>query len=187
MVLTVPAFQNFGRANELTAAGNQIAGLASQARQNSITRGALTLLLIAEDGDVSHRSATLYELRPREDGSSLQPKDWKQISRWMILPTGIVVDTASSATTMANQATALVPPLPPINYQNTTVGRYRMLVFKSDGSLLPIGNIAVPQLRLVEGTSEGATQIRYTRDNGTTSFYNILFLPASGRLKIERS
>ena len=145
------------------------------------------MLIIANEGSGSHRAAALYELRPRPDGSALQAVDWKPVTRWMTLPTGILVDPHSPSTKLADQNSLLAPPLPPLAIANQALARYQMVIFKSDGGLYPVGNIAVPRLRLTEGILEAGNTVRYQRGGSGINFYDILFLPANGRLKIERS
>lgn len=187
--LLIPAVSNFGKAGNLTSAGNQLTSLATQARQNSITKGALTALLLANEGSGSRRATSLWELRPREDGSIPQSSDWVQASRWTLLPEGTAVDTQK--TNLADQNASLVPALPSFRYNGTLLRNYALVIFKPDGSLFPIGNVAVPRMRVVEGIIENASTIRYTRPAETggepANFYDITLLPASGRLKIDRS
>lgn len=187
--LLIPAVGNFSKAGKLTSAGNQLTSLATQARQNSITKGALTALLLANEGSGSRRAVSLWELRPRDDGSIPQSSDWVQASKWMVLPEGTAVDTQK--TKLADQNASLVPALPSLRYNGASLRNYALVIFKPDGSLFPIGNVAVPRLRIVEGLIENASTIRYTRPGAAegepANFYDITLLPASGRLKIDRS
>ena len=180
--LTVAAVRGIGGANSLTAAGNQIAALAFQARQHSMTRGACTALIISEDIGAQ----AVYALTPRSDGDAPETADWTQLTRWTTLPAGIAIDWAASS--LASQSAALTPPLPALTRAGQTVAGYRMLVFKPDGSLL--GETDPPGLRVVEGqvdSNGGLVRSHPGSSNGSANVYDIRFLPASGRIKIDRN
>ncbi len=180
MVMLVPAVSNFGKANALTSAGNQIASLAGHARQNAITKGAMTAMVFVTEGPGSRRAVTIFEVLPREDGSAPGTNDWKQVTKWVNLPVGTAIDT--SWTTLPDQ-TSLV--LPPFLYSGSSITSYDLVVFNPDGSVFQAGSVAVPQLRVVEGLVESNSTIHYTRPGGN-NHYDITILPMTGRVKIDR-
>ena len=184
MVMLVPAVSNFGKANALTSAGNQIASLVGHARQNAITKGAMTAMVFVTEGPGNRRAIAIFESPPREDGSTTGSNEWKQVAKWVNLPMGTAIDT--EWTKLPDQ-TSLV--FPPFLYSGSSINSYALVVFKPDGSVFQAGNVAVPQLRVVEGLVESNSQIRYTRPGGDGSainHYDITILPMTGRVKIDR-
>lgn len=181
--LLAPMFNTGGK---LAGSGNQIAFFVDQARQHSMSKNVMTALVLNTDDNTGggHRAFTLLEYNA-EDAAP----EWKQVSQWLNLPTGVVVDASGSATFLDNT----VNPLPfaanstlPVKYQGAQVGSYAARVFLPSGAL---SNPDFPaQIQLVEGLRQGSATV-YTRPaagGGAANWYRISIIGATGRGKIER-
>lgn len=190
LALAVPAFQNLGKANSLSSAGNTTANLISAARQNSVSRNVLTafVVLTGTGTEADYRTFGLFE-RGVSGG-------WQQIGAWETLPQGIFVDAADKINCSfldnsplrptlndANDATAIYYLGRPIDSSNLA---FRVFV--------PTGAISNPeraaQLRLVEGTLEGSASnysVRTRRDGGVAvNYYDVAIIGTTGAPKISR-
>jgi len=181
--LIAPAVSNFGRAGSLTNGGNLLYDTLGLARQNAMTRGALTAMVMITEGEDSHRAFSIFELAPKADGSQLTSADWKQLTRWQKLPEGIV----SESNPFEGFSTVVSPALPAIKYQGEDISSsgFKYVVFQPNGGLY---NATLPaRIQLVEGYWSGAS-LKYTRNKGNepANFYELFVLPASGRLKLNR-
>jgi len=181
----VPAVNNFGRATSLQTASGKVSSLLALARQNSISRGAMTAVVIVTDPSVEERdrAMAIYEITPKTDGTLPGPSDWKQINRWEVLPEGIIFDQS----TFQSDRSAVLPALPIVNFRGQSTPTYRYVVFLPNGSIYdPNAN----SIRLVEGSwPPGASSPTYTRPTSAGSpahFFNVSIIGASGRLKIDQ-
>ena len=182
------AFNNFGRSTSLAAAGNRVAAILEQARQHAMSQGAMTTVAISTDSANSKRNQAFVVLaaRPRSDGEALTAADWKQVSKWEILPEGITVDSGSSFT---DSGTKLVPSLPSQLPERAGEGSnsFRYVIFQPSGAVLGGG---AASLRLVEGDwPSGAGSPTYTRpgsDGAPGNYYKLTLIAATGRLKVDR-
>jgi type II secretory pathway pseudopilin PulG len=186
--LMSPALHQIGKSRSLANTGNHMVDLIANARQNSMTKNCLTVLIIST-GANQWNSCILYELRPRADGSAPVSQDWKPISKWETLPSEITIDD----TTLVDQtASATLPAsLPVIQYGKSTIAEYHFVTFMPRGTLYPktLPSDGNPSLRLVQGTRSGQT-VLYTstkKDGTVANFYKITVLTATGGTKIERS
>ena len=186
--LLIPAFTKIGAAQALTGAGNQVSDLATAGRQNSMSSNAMTALIVATDPSSvdPYRALTLLQLSPHNDGSALATSDWKQITRWEVLPPGIIID-ANYFTADTSASDTLTPPLPTtLNYGGQTVKAYGYVIFLPGGNLVESQNV---QIRLDEGFyPANAVNPTYTHAAAgvTSNYYDVLLLAASGRAKIVR-
>ncbi len=188
--LMVPAYTRIGRANALTTAGNRVADLVALARQNAMTRNALTALIIAGQGD----AAILYELKPTASGSLVDESGgslWKPISKWEVLPAGIIVDETNFAD--SGRSGELPVPLPEIRRENKPVTSYYFVAFMPRGAvyprILPADAEKNPYVRLAEGIRKG-NEVTYTAPSedgeGAANVYRVTIMAATGLTKIAR-
>jgi prepilin-type N-terminal cleavage/methylation domain-containing protein len=189
--LCLSAFAN-SKAVSLDAAGQRIVDMTHVARQNSISKNALTALILVTDPNIpqQYRLLVMYQLLPRVDGSAPAPSDWTQASSWQMLDRGIIFDSTeipNNAFQDASEAT-FAPALPPLQYLGRTISDYKCIVFLPNGSLYPAGaNPAI--LNLVEGFfPPDASAPVYTHPSGSTyaDYYRITVLAANGATKIDR-
>ena len=189
--ISVPVFTHIGGANSLKSGGNQMEDLAEAARQNSMSKNAMTALIVPIDTtfDNRFRIATLLELTPHADGTKLTSGDWRQISKWEVLPTGVIVDAGTSTTfdDTSSASTQLTPAFPAsLRYGLISLKAFKYIVFLAGGNLLEASNA---QIRLDEGFY-GATAATptYTHAAGNLplNYYDIFLLSGSGRTKIVR-
>ncbi len=182
------AFNNFGRSTSLAAAGNRVAGILEQARQHATSQGAMTAVAMATDSASPDRNQAFVVLaaRPRNDGAALTATDWKQVSKWEILPEGIIVDSGSSFT---DSGTKLMPSLPSQLPERAgeRSDSFRYVIFQPNGAVLGGGAAG---LRLVEGSwASGSGSPTYTRpgsDGTPENYYKLALISATGRVKVDR-
>ncbi len=188
LVLAAAAFNNFGKSTALAASGNRVAGILEQARQHALSQGAMTAVAIATDSASPKRNQAFVVLaaRPRSDGAALTAADWKQVSKWEVLPEGITVDSGS---TFTESGTKLVPSLPSQLPERAgeRSNSFRYVIFQPSGAILGGGAAG---LRLVEGIwPSGAASPTYTRpgsDGTPGNYYKMSLIAATGRLKVDR-
>lgn len=178
--LVAPAFNNLGKSSLLSAEGNRVFNLVNYAGQNSISKNAMTALVVIDPQSGSaYRAFALFECLP-------ESTDWKQISPWETLKDGIVLDP-STFSTFTDSSTQPQPALPLMRYRNGTVGTYKYVVFLPNRSLLQ--NTSA-QLKLAEGiVPSGASTPTYTRpgtDGTPANYYAVTVLGPTGRPKIDR-
>lgn len=186
--LTAPLASQLGKSKSLTNAGNRLADLLAAARQNSMTKNCLTVLLVPAGSD-QWNSCILYQLRPRSDGSAPASTDWEPASKWENLPAGV---TISETTFVAETESASLPaPLPSIRYGDVPIGQYRFVAFMPRGVLYPktVPQGGNPSLSVVAGTRSGGRVIlQSAAQNGTAAnIYKIIVLSSTGITKIERN
>ena len=186
--LTVPLAGQMGKSRALTGAGNHMADMMAAARQNSMTKNCLTVLVIPA-GDDQWNSYILYQLRPKADGTAPTNKDWEPVSKWEILPNGVTIDETTLVT--ESQSSQLPAELPVIKRGGTTIGQYRFVTFMPRGILYPktVPQGGNPSLRLVNGIRAGGRLIvGGPSKNGTpANTYKVIVLSSTGITKIERS
>ena len=95
MAFIVPAVSNFGRATGLTSAGNMVTHLTALARQTAISKSTLTALVMLADQGTSDDQGTSADYRAFTVLEYTAGAGWSQISKWEILPEGIVVDRSN--------------------------------------------------------------------------------------------
>jgi len=182
----VPAFSGIGKAGALNGDGALIANLANVARQNSLSKNAMTALVVVTDrsNDFQNRVFTMLELLPSSNGHPPVNTDWKQISKWETLGRGVVVN---NWTTQSGTASTVSPALPPLTYGGQQIDQFKSLVFMPDGSTYGDGPTTV---ELVEGYyPKGAATPFYTgglKNGSAANFYQLTILNATGRIKIDR-
>ncbi len=164
-----PALKHLSSSRALNVSGNKIARMLDAARQNAITRQALTALIVLVDGtEEKFRTFTIAERG--EDGI------WRQITNWEPLAAGITLEVDPQ------HCTFLDNPLPLPGYKSSqlaycdrplTSGEFAYVVFHPDGGLGSSDKTA--QLRLVDGTftntsSEDSGSLRSPRIKSTKCF-----------------
>jgi type II secretory pathway pseudopilin PulG len=190
-------------ARQLGAAGNTVADLINEARQNAISRSLPTAFIMVDksgNSQVDNRLFVLAELVPASpDGTT--PAYWQQVSKWTLLPNGVIA-YATGAT--SDYFSISSPTLPvdfsvgahAISYQGTTItssiSAYE--VFLPSGALL--GTTTPPFLYLTTGimnngspTYFGKTASGGTPDNGgnmPANYYEITINAYTGIPKIDR-
>jgi len=189
VIISVSAFaalSGTGTGLKLTSAGNRLASIALLARQNSLTKNAMTaMVMIAGSGtEGDYRAFALFEIAPRTDGEPAGAGDWAQLSAWESMPDGITVDACTFAANTVNMA----PPFPALTFRGAAVSAYQYVVFLPNGSLLRSDPSCV---RLAPGLrSPGTRAVTYTigrtSDGTPANYYQVCLLPASGRVKIQR-
>lgn len=193
MAFIVPAVSNFGRATGLTSAGNMVTHLTALARQTAISKSTLTALVMLGDQGTpaDYRAFTVLEYTAGQG--------WSQISKWEILPEGIVVDRSNlqdcsflqnSPRTFPFLAGPPTQENPPVVYKDEQVRDpegYAARIF------LPHGGLQNPewpaQIRLVEGFVQG-DEVVYTRRGDapgqTANYYDVAIVGATGIAKVSR-
>lgn len=186
--LTASVAGQLGQSRSLTGAGNHVVDLLAAARQNSMTKNCLTVLVIPAGTD-QWNSCILYQLRPRADGSAPARDDWEPVSKWENLPNGVTIDDTTFVTEA--QSPQLPAELPVIHRGATTISQYRFVTFMPRGILYPktIPQGGNPYLRLVNGTRAGGRLVegKATQSGAPANTYKVVVLSATGIAKIERS
>lgn len=186
MALVVPAFNSLTKGRALNRGGTLVDSLAHLARQNSMSKNAMTALLLVTDpaAPSRNRQLALMELVPPVNGAKPQSSDWKQLGPWEKLPEGIVVDLCDTDEAPTSKP---FPDFPQIRADGKVLQKWKYLIF------LPGGNLAKDQsvqFRLVEGIFTGAGDLpAYTHsgsDGQPANHYTITIIAATGRTKIDR-
>lgn len=187
MTASAVAIAKIVHSNKLTSAGQQLSNAATLARQNSISRNALTAFILLDDPALpeNRRAFALYELSPRNDGAQPKPADWKQISSWEILPSGVVAEFPDQTLSLQSFERQPATPFPPLTFRGNPVKSYQYGVFVPSGGLSQCNSA---KIRLVEGPADhsGAT---YTHPNATgapSNYYIVSILASTGKTRIER-
>jgi Tfp pilus assembly protein FimT len=180
LALLAPALSNVRKSSALNGAGALVAGLANEARQNSLSKNAMTALIVVTDSTVDSRNRlfTMMELLPRADGTPSQSSDWKQICKWETLNSGVIVNNWTVS------AQTVPTPMPSLKYGGRVIDQsgFKYLIFMPDGSTLSDQSTTV---QLVAGTMpQNTTNPTYT--SAATDSYQLTVLNATGRIKIER-
>lgn len=181
--MAVPALRGLGGAQGLAGAGGQAAGFFASARQNSISKGVLTAVVVLQSpDDHGYRTLVALELATLPDGS---PGEWRQASKWEQLPRGVVIENTPAASNFLTGSPTGSPALPPLTYGGRTYqpgSDYAYQIF------LPSGQMKSPpspcNLTLVEGVYEGNSLKR--TGLGQANYFNLFFVNATGETKITR-
>lgn len=191
VAVATPAMSGMMGATGLTAAGNMLTNLASQARQKAMTRNTVTALAILGDvgGPDDFRALAIMEYETSGG--------WKQATPWQTLPSGVVVDFSDRKTcTFVSQAGVPLPLAPdaaasgelPFSYHDIplTSATCALRVFLPNGGLHDSESPA--RIRLVEGTKQGSTvDYRHSTDQGApVNYYDVSLIGATGLAKVNR-
>jgi len=214
-VLSVPTLGLFG-SRSLTAGGNQIADMATVARQNSISNNSYTAIVIKTQGACAYTAYCLVQFSWQYSGfkqDGVTPNDgssgqWQAVTPWRYLPKGIIFSPTYPSTptppayfllsSTSSSCTPLPSPLPvqypfqgqPIDLtQGETSSVTVAQVYKPDGTLAT-GQTLI--LRLLEGTCDTSGNIVYThpvpgsQPVQPANYYDIVFIRDTGQTKIQR-
>lgn len=178
--LSLPALQGV-KSRNLVNGGNMVADLIQQARQNSMSRGVCTALVMITDkkADWNNRLFMLADLAP---GAT----KWNQVSPWFELPEGIVVDNDKTNSTFFVSLPALPQALnlPPRRGEGITASQCAYQVFTPSGGLSDSAGMAnEPQvLRLVQGMLNGGQLQKTAQEN----YYDVIINRFTGIAKVDR-
>jgi prepilin-type N-terminal cleavage/methylation domain-containing protein len=188
MMLLAPMLANGGKSAVLDGAGNLLADLINSARQNALSKNAMTAMIIVTDSSVDSRNRlfTMLELPVHEDNTTKAlSSEWKQIAKWETLAQGVVVD----ANNWTSSTQAVSPAFPQLKYGGQTIALdgFQYLIFLPDGSTLS----SIPTtVQLVEGyMPKGGTTLFHTstlKNGVSANYYKLTVLNATGRIKIDR-
>lgn len=180
-VMTAPALSSM-KARNLVVGGNLVHDLTQQARQNAMTRGALTALVLMKSNpsktELSNRLFVVMELTPGA-------VEWTPLTRWCRLPDGVVVDPQQSATFTASPSVGVPLNLPKYEGAEVQAGNCVFQVFQPSGGLMSNSGASTvaASLRLCEGI--GAAGGAATVQN-SGNYYAVVINPYTGLAKIDR-
>lgn len=177
MAMIVPAMQSISRAGNLNRAGNLVVDLGNQARQNSVSKGAMTALIMVNDSAHADWNYRLFMLAECLPGG----QTWKAVTPWFPLPDGVVVDPSQSSFSSPSAATPIGTLIR--NGQNIADSQYVCQIYLPDGRLMVNGGTA-PNLRMVEGELNNGA-LAYARKGGA-NYYDVTFNLFTGIPKVER-
>ena len=164
--LGTAAFSSINRSRGVENGGNLLVAMVNQARQNSISKGVLTALVMPKSVAGTEVNYGAFALAEKAPGDA----EWKPLTPWGFLPDGIVADRGRSET-FVDQTPSFTPPptenLPrlPGRGVSTKPGSadWAYQVFLPDGRL-SINGLAttstVPTLYLIE-KAKGSTAKNY--------------------------
>lgn len=172
----------FNKARSLTTAGNLLADMVQQARQNSVTKNVMTALVVvgnSANNEANGRAIILLEL-------SGEPLTWSPITRWTTLPAGVVVDPDAAKSGFFADSPTINPPLslPPYGGMNIPVSNCGAQIFAPGGRLLTTGmiNPGSPRLHVVLGTANNQS----VQQQNAAGHYDIVINRFTGIPKIDR-
>ncbi len=185
----------------LSTGGVKVANLFENARERAILgRQPVAIILLSKGEGVAGRVFSVLEYVPNGlEGVA----HWKRISRWEVLPGGILKDSGTDSSgnplRLLDPAYSpqMMPALPTLNYSGTSyeprvAGGYGYVVFLPDGSVYQDssgfpGSPCV--LRLVEGQiQQDVVQYTSTRttDGRAANYFEICLNQMAGTLKITQ-
>lgn len=181
-IIAVPSIKGICGASGLTGAGSIAASLLDSARREAITKNTCVAVVVITDTrypQAAYRTFTILALGMPSDGSAPTTSDWKQVCPWQSLPSGSILDSAS---TFLTSPATFTPALPDLKFAGNTFSSsgYAYQVF------LPSGRLSAPPspcaLSFIQGfyTSGAPTYI------SPNNYYNLTLNDATGRLKISR-
>lgn len=180
MTVTAPGIGSIMKARNLNRGGNLVVDLTQQARQNAMTKNAMTaLVLVNGSGNEkwNNRAFILMELLP--GGTA-----WTAASRWYDLPEGVILDASESARFL--QSPLLAVPIGSLSRAGTAISgsQYVYQVFLPEGQLSQSGvtNSQPPSLHLIEGVMSGASLVRMSQGN----YYEVIINQFTGLTSVVR-
>jgi prepilin-type N-terminal cleavage/methylation domain-containing protein len=190
--LIVPALTSLSKSNALNVSADVVVNMANLGRETAMSKNAMTALVVLTDPSINNadRVFGLMELDPRSDGSQPQSSDWKQVSKWESINSGVISDPSSlsfnKSTDVAGTAGVPTPTFPPLVYHGKTIGSYSYVIFLPGGNLL---SGTSPQIQLVEGNVASGS-VTYTRPvaggGAPANYYILTVLTSTGRVKVDR-
>lgn len=102
IMISLVVIGSFKESNRLATGGNMTVDLMSQARQAARTRNTLTMLVMQNGGKDARRALSVYSF-------SVKDREWTQIDRWRILPTGIEINKELSDVFFTQPPAAALP------------------------------------------------------------------------------
>ena len=184
--LALPSFMGFTFSRGLAASGDLVVDLANQARQNSISRNAMTaLVLVRNSGNPNWDNRLFITLQMSAANTGTTPS-WTPVTKWEMLPAGTVVDPSQSST-FVSQLPTVSPAPPTLTYLGTPVSASAVcyqIFLPSGGLLLPAGTTPTPPLlHLINGISNGTG---VTAHGTATDYYEVTINPYTGLTKVYR-
>lgn len=173
------------RSTSLVAGGNLVSNLAALAQQNAVSQNTLTALVVLGGQGTADDYRSIAVIKYQAGVG------WSQVTKWEVLPPGIMVD--SSNTTACTFLANSPQPFPfnnsqsylPVPYQGKQVTKYAARIFLPNGGLQ---NPAQPaKIRLVAGFLQ-SNSVVYTQpaSGGTANYYDVAILGTTGAVKIIR-
>jgi len=200
-VLSVPSLGLLS-SRALNSGGNQIADIATMARQNSVAQNCYTAIVIMTQGKGAYSAYCTLAFTLSDSGVG----SWQTLTPWRYLPQGIVFSsqnyqpTSPSSFLISSGSTSSSITWPMYPFEGTQIdltpgkqtssqGGYQQTmsqIYQPDGTLLSGQSV---KLRLIEGTSNNSGTIALTHPNSSgqpASYYDIVFIRDTGQTKIER-
>jgi prepilin-type N-terminal cleavage/methylation domain-containing protein len=186
LVLAVPAIRSLGGASSLAGTGFQVDDFFQSARQNSISKNVLTAAVILTDvsnPDSAYRTMELLEL-----GGTADAPTWTPVSKWEVLPQGIIIDNVLANSSFLTSPATFNPALPTLTYkgkQYQPISGYAYQVFLPNGQLSAAPDPCT--LKLAQGFYKGADPV-YTNQKGlqAQNYFSFTFNDGTGEAKITR-
>ena len=98
MAALLPAIKKPQEINRLRTAGEMVSAVIAQARQETLGRNRLSAVAITNySSSQAGQKIAVFTLELADDNSSPTEDDWKQVSAWNTLPTGIVISQPLSS------------------------------------------------------------------------------------------
>lgn len=167
--VVTPSLLSSFRSSALTQAGNQIADLAILARQNALSRNAITAIVVvtsANDQALQDRSVAMLEMKA--------DRVWRQVGAWIFLPeqTRVVMNNPS-----ALPAGVSAPVLNPLRGTTLNASDYEAVIFYPDGRM--------------ESSATDTKRIRIAHPEdinkpSPSNYYDVLFNPENSSCRIIR-
>lgn len=180
-------------AQKLNSAGNEVADLVNQARQNAISKDKMTALVVVSgtnNTDVDYRVLVIWEYDPANNA-------WQQASKWITLPEGTTIDPTPDATTAffgnspGSSPTPASAALPAMKYLSNDVTPRMYVIFLPGGQIIQQAQLSTPVLRVVGGKWNGDGTVTYipnqkNADGDPINYYDIYINNYTGMAKIGR-
>lgn len=177
-----PALMKSYRASSLTQAGNQVANLASLARNNALSRNAMTALVIvtstsANLSQAANKALTVIELAPGQT-------NWTQITKWVFLPIQVKAYANPAALDPANLPLPTGGAMPPLSVADNSgslvalqSSDYVCYVFNPDGTMYNVSS-PLPQAFVQYATDQAPSN--GTQSTSLLNYYDLVFSEAGG-------
>ena len=165
-VVSLPSIASFSEASKLSAGGNELADLATLAHDYALSHNMVTALVgITTSSAAPSAQYRAFVVMARDSGGN-----WSPVSKWTWLPEAVAMDSSSANTFLTFSGT---------NQQN----------FSLNLNGAKVGSGYAYQLFFPDGrmdTSASSLLLRVVTPHNPANWYDLVFNPMTGTVKINR-
>ena len=164
--VSFPSIASLSQGDKLSAGGNDLADLATQAHEYALSHNVVTALVgVTTSPAVPNAQYRAFVVMARDSSGN-----WSQVSKWLRLPDAIAMDTTSVNTFLNYQGSYPQTFSLSLNGATMTSG-YAYQLFFPDGRM---------------DTSASSVLLRVVSSQNSANWYDLIFNPMTGTVKIDR-